>query len=178
MRKNLISASLVAYSFARFNYRGRDALFLITLATMMLPAQVTLIPQFVLFYKLGWLNTLKPLWIPHWFGGGAFAIFLLRQFMMSLPREYDEAATIDGANAWQKFIHVTLPAIRPIASFVVLLSIIGAFQLFAMQFGKPEHSAFEEIECLLATLCSEIAANCHSFNDKVPGIEVLLSLAP
>ena len=81
----VISASLVAYSFARFEYRGRDALFFITLATMMLPTQVTLIPQFVLFFRLGWINTLNPLWVPMWFGGGGFAIFLMRQFILGIP---------------------------------------------------------------------------------------------
>ena len=92
----VLSASIVAYSFARFRYRGRDVIFMITLGTMMLPAQVTLIPQFILFHKLGWINTLYPLWLPAWFGGGAFAIFLLRQFILSLPKELDEAALIDG----------------------------------------------------------------------------------
>ncbi|MBC7234763.1 MAG: carbohydrate ABC transporter permease, partial [Chloroflexi bacterium] len=77
----LVSASIVAYSFARFQYRGRDIIFMATLSTMMLPSQVTLIPQYVLFHKLHWLNTIKPLWVPAWFGGGAFAIFLIRQFI-------------------------------------------------------------------------------------------------
>ena len=71
---SVITASLVAYSLARFEYRGRELLFVITLATLMLPAQVTLIPQFVLFFNLGWVNTLLPLWVPAWFGGGGFEI--------------------------------------------------------------------------------------------------------
>ena len=108
----VLSASIVAYSFARFRYRGREAIFLITLGTLMLPAQVTLIPQFVLFHELGWINTLKPLWIPAWFGGGAFAIFLLRQFIMSLPRELDEAAIIDGASYPRIFWSIILPAFQ------------------------------------------------------------------
>ena len=126
----LISASLVAYSFARFTYRGRDALFLITLATMMLPAQVTLIPQFVLFYKLGWLNTLKPLWIPHWFGGGAFAIFLMRQFFLSLPRDLDEAALIDGAGYFRIFWSILLPLCKPILATLAIITIIFTWSDF------------------------------------------------
>src|SRR5205085_10990307 len=88
----ILSASVVAYSFARFRYLGRDTLFIVTLGTLMLPIQVTLIPQYLLFNQLGWLNTLFPLWVPAWFGGGAFSIFLMRQFFMTLPRDLDEAA--------------------------------------------------------------------------------------
>lgn len=97
----ILSASLVAYSFARFKFRGRNLLFILTLSTMMMPAQVTLIPQFILFAEIGWLDTLYPLWIPLWFGGGAFYIFLMRQFVMSLPKDLDEAAYIDGASRWR-----------------------------------------------------------------------------
>src|SRR5206468_2336667 len=85
----VLSASLVAYSFARFKYRGRDLMFLITLGTLMLPAQVTLIPQYILWSKLEFVNTFYPLWLPQWFGGGAFNIFLLRQFILTIPRELD-----------------------------------------------------------------------------------------
>ena len=92
------SATLVAYSFARFRYRGRDMFFMLTLATLMLPAQVTLIPQYILFLNLGWIDTLCPLIVPQWFGGGAFNIFLMRQFIMSIPRDLDEAALVDGAS--------------------------------------------------------------------------------
>ena len=100
MLGTIITASLVAYSFARFRYRGRDFIFMLTLGTLMLPAQVTLIPQFVLFHRLNMINTLTPLWLPAWFGGGAFAIFLLRQFIMTLPKELDEAALIDASEAF------------------------------------------------------------------------------
>src|SRR5207302_8289117 len=81
----VISASLVGYSFARFRYPGRDALFLVTLATLMLPIEVQLIPQYLLFKDLGWLDTFLPLIVPSWLGGGAFNIFLMRQFLMTIP---------------------------------------------------------------------------------------------
>lgn len=123
----LFSASLVAYSFARFDYRGRNLLFFITLATMMMPAQVTLIPQFVLFFKLGWINTLKPLWIPFWFGGGGFAIFLMRQFFMSLPKDLDEAALIDGASYFRIFWSILLPLCKPILATLAIITIIATW---------------------------------------------------
>lgn len=126
----VITASIVAYSFARFEYRGRDALFMITLATMMLPAEVTLIPQFVLFYKLGWINTLKPLWVPHWFGGGAFAIFLMRQFFLSLPRDLDEAALIDGAGYFRIFWSILLPLCKPVLATLGIITLIASWSDF------------------------------------------------
>lgn len=126
----VISASLVAYSFARFRYRGREVIFLITLGTLMLPAQVTLIPQYVLFHWLGFINTLYPLWLPHWFGGGAFAIFLLRQFIMSLPRELDEAARIDGASYWRIFWQILLPLCKPVVATIAVISFINSWNDF------------------------------------------------
>lgn len=126
----VLSASLVAYSFARFRYRGRDVIFLITLGTMMLPAQVTLIPQYVLFHKLDWINTLKPLWVPHWFGGGAFAIFLIRQFIMSLPKELDEAAKIDGASYFRVFWQILLPLCKAVLATIAVISFIASWNDF------------------------------------------------
>ena len=120
----VITASLVAYSFARFEYRGRNLLFMLTLATLMIPAQVTLIPQFVLFHRLGWINTLLPLWVPLWFGGGGFAIFLMRQFFLSLPRDLDEAALIDGASYLRIFWSILLPLCKPVLATLGIIMII------------------------------------------------------
>jgi ABC-type glycerol-3-phosphate transport system permease component len=119
----LISSSVVAYSFARFEYRGRDIIFLITLGTMMLPAQVTLIPQFVLFHRIGWVPSMKPLWVPAWFG-------LLRQFIMSLPYDLDEAAIIDGASYPYIFLHIIVPLCKPALATVTVLSFIGRWNSF------------------------------------------------
>ena len=127
---SLLSSSVVAYSFARFEYRGRELLFLITLGTMMLPSQVTLIPQYVLFHKLGWIPSIKPLWVPAWFGGGAFNIFLLRQFIMSLPPDLDEAATIDGASYPRIFLRIIVPLCKPALATVAVLSFIGRWNDF------------------------------------------------
>lgn len=126
----VISSSIVAYSFARFEYRGREAIFLLTLGTLMLPAQVTLIPQFVLFHKLGWINTLKPLWVPAWFGGGAFAIFLFRQFIMSLPMELDEAAIIDGASYPRVFWSILMPLCKPVLATIAVITFIASWNDF------------------------------------------------
>ncbi len=121
----VLSSSLVAYSFARFRYRGRDLMFILTLGTMMLPAQVTLIPQYIIWSKMHFVNTLFPLWVPYWFGGGAFNIFLLRQFILTLPRDLDEAATIDGASRFHIFRKIILPLCVPALATVVIISFIG-----------------------------------------------------
>jgi multiple sugar transport system permease protein len=126
----LLTASLAAYAFARFEFKIREVLFIITLGTMMLPAQVTLIPQFILFHKLGWIDSMRPLWVPSWFGGGAFAIFLLRQFMMTLPRELDEAAIIDGAGFFRIYWNVLMPLCTPVLATLAVISIIGRWNDF------------------------------------------------
>lgn len=126
----IVTSSAVAYSFARFRYRGRDAIFVVTLATMMLPGQVTLIPQFLLFDHLGWVNTLNPLWVPAWFGGRAFFIFLLRQFFRSLPRELDDAARMDGASYLRIFWSILLPLSKPALATVAVISFISNWDDF------------------------------------------------
>jgi multiple sugar transport system permease protein len=107
----LFSCSIAAYAFARISFPGRNVLFVLVLSTMMLPAQVTLIPLFMIFSKLGWVNTLRPLTVPLFFGD-AFSIFLLRQFLMTLPRDLDEAALIDGCSRMGVFFRILLPQIR------------------------------------------------------------------
>lgn len=105
----ILSSSLVAYAFARLKFRGRDRLFVLLLSTMMLPGIVTMIPTYVLFKYLHWVDTFYPMIVPAFFGGGAFNIFLLRQFFMGIPRELDEAAILDGANQSTIFWRVIIP---------------------------------------------------------------------
>lgn len=119
----VFSAAIVAYGFARFNSRLSGFLFAIVLGTMMLPNQILLIPTYILFSKIGWIDTLKPLIVPSFFGGGAFNIFLLRQFFKTIPKELDQAAIIDGANSFQIFYKIMLPAVRPAMITVAVLSI-------------------------------------------------------
>jgi multiple sugar transport system permease protein len=124
------TATLVAYGFSRFRFPGRDKLFLLVLSTMMIPMQVTLIPTFLMFRVFGWLNTLKPLFIPSYFGGGAFFIFLLRQFLLTIPRDLDEAAKIDGAGSLRVLLRVILPLAKPAILTVVIFSFMGHWQDF------------------------------------------------
>jgi len=119
----IASSAVVAYGFARFRFRGRDALFAVLLASMMIPWDVTMIPRYIEFNALGWIDTLKPLIVPNFFGA-PFFIFLLRQFLLSIPRELDEAARIDGANALQIFLWVIVPLMRP------ALIVVGVFEMF------------------------------------------------
>ena len=120
----VLSSSFVAYGFARFKARFSGLLFTILLATMMLPAQVTLIPQYLMFNKLGMINTYFPLLIPSWLGGGAFNIFLFIQFFRTLPKELDEAAKIDGANSLQIFTRIMLPAVKAVMLAVLVMSLV------------------------------------------------------
>jgi multiple sugar transport system permease protein len=119
-----VTATLVAYGFARFRFPMKGPLFMLVLSTLMVPWEVTIVPSFLLFRTLGWLDTLWPLIVPHWFGGGPFFIFLLRQFFMTIPRDYDEAAKIDGANSlhvlWQIHVPLCRPAITTVAIFAAL----------------------------------------------------------
>lgn len=105
----LLSSSLVAYPFARMKFRGRDRLFILLLSTMMLPAIVTMIPTYLIYKELRWVDTFLPLTVPAFFGGGAFNIFLLRQFFMGIPRDLDEAALLDGASHATIFWRVIMP---------------------------------------------------------------------
>jgi multiple sugar transport system permease protein len=122
-------SSLVAYAFARLRAPGKEVLFIVLLATMMIPAEVTLIPQFVLFSRLGWINTLLPIITPNFFGG-AYNIFLLRQFITRIPVELDEAAQIDGLNYFQIFTRIIIPLINPALIAVGIFTFVwnwGAF---------------------------------------------------
>jgi len=125
----LISNTVVAYGFARIPFKGNRYLFVLVLSTLMIPYDVLLIPQFLLFKQFGWLDSLYPLIVPQFFGS-AFYIFLLRQFFMTIPRELDEAATIDGANHFQIFGLIMLPLSRPILITVFALSFVNFWNDF------------------------------------------------
>jgi multiple sugar transport system permease protein len=125
-----LSCTVVAYGFARFRFPLHNALFLLTLGTMMFPAQITMIPQFILYHELGWLNTFKPLIVPSFFGGGAFFIFLMRQFIMQIPRDLDEAALIDGANPFRVLTSILMPLIKPAIGTVAIISFMGVWNDF------------------------------------------------
>jgi multiple sugar transport system permease protein len=126
----VISATLVAYGFTRFRFPGRDAFFFVTLATLMLPTEVTLIPTYLMFKSFNWLDTYNPLIVPAWFGGGAFNIFLMRQFMLSIPNDFDEAAKIDGASSLRILWQIIMPLCKPAIATMATLGFIGAWNNF------------------------------------------------
>lgn len=117
----LLSCTLIAYAFARLEAPGKNALFAVLLTTLMLPAPVTLIPKFILFNKLGWVNTFLPLTVPAWFGE-AYAIFLMRQFFLSIPRDLEEAARIDGASTLQVIRYIIVPMSVPVLTVIAILT--------------------------------------------------------
>ncbi len=120
----LVSGSLVAYSFARLRWKGRDAWFMVLLATMMLPPQVTIVPLFVIFRKLHWIDTFMPLIVPAWLSGWPFFIFLLRQFFLTIPHELTEAARVDGAGHFTIYLRIMLPLSRPALATVAIFAFL------------------------------------------------------
>ena len=122
----VLSSSLVAYSFSRIKWAGREPLFFLLLATMMLPGQVTLIPVFAIFRTLGWIDTILPLVVPS-FLGTAFYIFMLRQFFMTIPLELSDAARIDGCSEWEIYRRVIVPLSRPALATVGLFTFINSW---------------------------------------------------
>ncbi len=125
----LFSSSLVAYAFARLRWPGRDLCFMLLLATLMIPAQVTMIPGFIIMKWLGWYNTLQPLWVFS-FCGNAFFIFLLRQFMKGIPNDLEDAARIDGCGFLRIYWHVMLPLIKPSLAAIAIFTFMGVWNDF------------------------------------------------
>ncbi|MBV7335480.1 carbohydrate ABC transporter permease [Chloroflexi bacterium TSY] len=125
----MLSCALVAYSFARLRWPGREFFFVLTLSTMMLPFQVLMIPQFLIFKSWGWINTHLPLWVPS-FAGNAFFIFLMRQYIMTLPRDLDDAAKIDGCSSLGILWRILLPLSRPALATVAIFTFMREWNSF------------------------------------------------
>ena len=125
----LFSSSLVAYSFARLRWPGRDMLFVVLIATMMLPQAVTMIPVFLIFRALGWVDTLRPLWVPSFFAG-AFSVFLLRQFFMTIPMDLEDAAKIDGCSYFGIYRKIMLPLIKPALAALTIMTFMASWNNF------------------------------------------------
>jgi len=123
----LVSCSLAAYAFACLKARGRDVVFALLLSTMMLPAQVTTIPLFKMFASIGWIDTFYPLIVPSWLATNVFAIFLLRQFFLAIPRDYIEAARIDGASELRILWSIFIPLSKPVLLTVTVFTFIGSW---------------------------------------------------
>ena len=125
----VLSSSLVAYAFSRLRFPGKDALFSVLLATMMLPGAVTLMPRFLIFRWLGWVDTLYPLWVPAFFAS-AFNVFLLRQFFMQIPMELEDASKIDGCGYLRAFWRIMLPQIKPALAVIAIWQFMGSWNDF------------------------------------------------
>lgn len=126
----VISCTLVAYGFARFDFPGKKLLFTILIATLLLPNVVTRIPQYILFRDFGWLDTYLPLWVPSAFAGDAFFVFMVVQFLRSLPRDMEEAARVDGANTFQSLIFIVVPMLTPALISVALFQFMWTMNDF------------------------------------------------
>ncbi len=126
----ILTATLTAYAFARFNFVGKNVWFVLLLSTMMIPAIVTFIPQYLLFFNLKFIDTYIPLTIGSWLGGSAFMVFLLRQFIMTIPRELDEAAIVDGANPLRILFSVIMPLMKPALITVAILQFLADWNDF------------------------------------------------
>lgn len=124
----IIFSSMASYAFARMQFKGRDKLFLLYLATMMVPTQVTMIPQFILIKEFGWLDSYQGLIVPTMFA--VFGTFLMRQAMLSVPRELEEAAFMDGANHWKVFFHVCLPVVKPTIATLAIFTFMASWNNF------------------------------------------------
>lgn len=126
----VFSSSIVAYSFSFLEWPGREKVFFVLLATMLLPAQVIMIPVFVIFKELAWLNSLKALTIPAFFGGGAFNIFLMRQFFLSIPKSLIDAARIDGCSEFRIYATIVMPLTKPAVATVAIFTFLFTWNDF------------------------------------------------
>jgi len=120
----VLSSSFVAYAFSILKWKNRDRMFLLIIFTMMIPLQVTMVPVFVIYKQLGWLNSFKPLIVPAFLGGGAFNIFLFRQFFLKIPSTIIDAAKMDGMNHFQIYWYIVLPMAKPVTATVSILTFL------------------------------------------------------
>lgn len=168
----LVSGSLVAYSFARLRWPGRDVWFLVMLATMMLPPQVTIIPLFVIFRELGWINTYWPLILPSYLTGWPFFIFLMRQFFLTIPHDLTEAGKVDGANHLQIYARIMMPLAKPALATVAIF----AFLLHWNDFFGPLIFLTEEPKFTLALGLMTFAAKHQNEWSMLMAVSVIMLL--
>lgn len=126
----VISSVLVAYGFSRFDFKGKRFWFLILLATMMLPEQITMVPRFLMFREIGWVNSILPMVVPRWFATNAFGVFLIRQSMSGIPKDFDEAASIDGASRFRILRSIIIPMSKPAITAILIFTFLGTWSDF------------------------------------------------
>ena len=170
----LVSSVPVAYALARLRWPGRDVVFLIVLATMMLPPQVTSLPLYVLYSRLGWVGTLKPLVVPPFFGD-AFSIFLLRQFFLTLPEEIVEAARVDGASEWRVLVRIVIPMAKPALAAVGLFAFLFAWNDF---YNPLLYTGNSQGGQTLAVALSQLAKSAHQSAYQLQMAAALMFLLP
>lgn len=171
---NIISCSLAAYAFARMEFAGRKLFFTLMLGTLMLPGHVLLIPQYILFAKLGWLDTYLPLVVPHFMATNAFYIFLMVQFMRALPKELDDAAQIDGCGPFSTFWKVIMPLCLPAMATTAIFTFIATWNDF---FGPLLYIQNQELYTVTLALRSFMDSEGQSMWGQMFAMSVV-SLAP
>lgn len=170
----VISSVPVAYALSRLSWRGRDVFFMLVLATMMLPPQVTSLPLYVVYSRLGWVGTLKPLIVPSFFGD-AFSIFLLRQFFLTIPTELTEAARVDGCNEWRNLTRIVVPMARPAIAAVGLFAFLYAWNDFYNPLLYTGNSTTSQT---LAVGLTTLAKSAHQASYQLQMAASLIFLAP
>jgi len=170
----VVSSVPVAYALARLSWRGRDVMFMVVLATMMIPAQVTSLPLYVIFSKLGWVNSLRPLIIPSFFGD-AFSIFLLRQFFLTIPQEITEAARCDGASDWRILTRIVVPTAKPAIAAVGLFAFLYAWNDFYNPLLYTGNSTTSQT---LAVGLTTLAKSAHQNSYQLQMAASIIFLAP
>ena len=167
-----LSAYLVAYGFARMRFKGKSILFAVALSTIMLPGIVSQVPLYVIYSKINWLNTLLPLTIPNLFGGGMVNIFLIRQYLRSIPRSYNEAAKIDGAGELRTCFSVIMPMVKP----VLILTAVNTFMACWNDFTTPlmyiDSTASQYFTLAVGIYRRFVGA--QSFREKAPNVQMAL----
>lgn len=167
----VLSSAVVGYSFARIRWPGRELLFGVTLATMMIPPQVTMVPVFMLMRSLGWFNTFMPLIIPTFLGGSAFFIFLMRQFFLTLPVDLEDAARVDGCGVLRTFWIIMLPQVKPALATVGIFTFMNTWNDFM---GPLIYLAEEDKYTLALGLQSFLTENMAVWNQLMAFSTVLL----
>ena len=154
---NLLMSAMAGYAFARLEFRGRDLLFWLFLASMMIPGQVTMIPVFVLMARLGWIDTYLGLTVPGLVG--AYGIFLARQYFLNLPADLENAARLEGANEWQVFWHVALPLAKPVLLVLGVFTFMGAWTDFLWPLLMTNSLSMRTLEVGLSVFKTQYTVN-------------------
>lgn len=167
-----LSAYIVAYGFARIKFKGNGICFAVALATMMLPGIVSQVPLYVFYSKIGWLNTLLPLTIPPLFGGGMVNIFLMRQYLRTIPRSYNEAAKIDGASELRTCMEVIMPMVKPVLVLTAINTFMACWNDFTTPLMYIDSSASEKFTLAIGIYQRFVGA--QSFKEKAPNVQMAL----